>query len=282
MATNSKQARRDAENKRQNYRIVYDNYFENLFHNSVEVVDLPEELPKRYLLKTLYRRGGIAYDKELNLYLPFNAEGVDLYGLPTMYTLVGYNGFVVRRSPADVVILRANDLRQPIKEFCDIQAEKIVNIDMAIEQNLEAIKTMTIVSVADRPTLLTLGNIAESRQIGASMVFINKSAIQGSEISVQPTGATYLVDKLQNAREKVFNEALQHLGISTVNTAKAERVQTEEITTAQGQAIENINTVIDTFNHDAEKGGLSIRLKANTALIEDRELLKKEGNNNEQ
>ena len=263
MATNTKQARRDAENKRQNYRIVYDNYFENLFHNSVEVVDLPEELPKRYLLKTLYRRGGIAYDKELNLYLPFNAEGVDLYGLPTMYTLVGYNGFVVRRSPADVVILRANDLRQPIKEFCDIQAEKIVNIDMAIEQNLEAIKTMTIVSVADRPTLLTLGNIAESRQIGASMVFVNKSA-------------------LQNAREKVFNEALQHLGISTVNTAKAERVQTEEITTAQGQAIENINTVIDTFNHDAEKGGLSIRLKANTALIEDRELLKKEGNNNEQ
>ena len=199
-----------------------------------------------------------------------------------MYTLVGYNGFVVRRSPADVVILRANDLRQPIKEFCDIQVEKIVNIDMAIEQNLEAIKTMTIVSVADRPTLLTLGNIAESRQIGASMVFINKSALQGSEISVQPTGATYLVDKLQNAREKVFNEALQHLGISTVNTAKAERVQTEEITTAQGQAIENINTVIDTFNHDAEKGGLSIRLKANTALIEDREILKKEEDDNEQ
>ena len=66
------------------------------------------------------------------------------------------------------------------------------------------------------------------------------------------------------------------MGISTSNTDKAERVQSIEVTASQGKAIEHISTLIDTFNHDAEIGGLSIRLKANTSLIEDRELAIKE------
>ena len=36
--------------------------------------------------------------------------------------------------------------------------------------------------------------------------------------------------------------------------------------------LEHIKTLIDTFNHDAEVGGLSIRLRANTALMDEHEL----------
>lgn len=282
MSTNSKQARKQAERRRQDIIDVYENDFRALFHNSVIVENLPNDLPKRYLLRTLLNKGGIAYDKQTGLYLPFVYSGIDAYGEPTAYNLIGMNGLTLWRKVDEVVILRANDVMFPTMNYIDVQIDKLVEFDMTILQNLDAVKTMTIMEVKDRDTLLTLGNVAETRQIGATLAVVNSSANLGETLNASSTGAQYLVDKLLQDREKVLNETYQHLGISTSNTDKAERVQSIEVTASQGKAIEHISTLIDTFNHDAEIGGLSIRLKANTSLIEDRELaIKKQEQENE-
>lgn len=282
MSTNSKQARKQAERRRQDIIDVYENDFRALFHNSVIVENLPNDLPKRYLLRTLLNKGGIAYDKQTGLYLPFVYSGIDAYGEPTAYNLIGMNGLTMWRKVDEVVILRANDVMFPTMNYIDVQIDKLVEFDMTILQNLDAVKTMTIMEVKDRDTLLTLGNVAETRQIGATLAVVNSSANLGETLNASSTGAQYLVDKLLQDREKVLNETYQHLGISTSNTDKAERVQSIEVTASQGKAIEHISTLIDTFNHDAEIGGLSIRLKANTSLIEDRELaIKKQEQENE-
>ena len=108
MATNSREARRDAERKR---KLYFDNYmadFCSLFHSAVEIENLPLDLPKRYLLKILLTKGGIAYDKQTKLFLPFVEKGIDVYGLPISYTLIGFNGLNFTRNPEEVVILRAN------------------------------------------------------------------------------------------------------------------------------------------------------------------------------
>ena len=50
MATNTRQARKEAENKR---NVYFNNYMSQLcilFNESVEVENLPSDLPKRYLL----------------------------------------------------------------------------------------------------------------------------------------------------------------------------------------------------------------------------------------
>ena len=276
MSTNSKQARKQAEGRRQSIIDVYEKDFRALFHNSVIVENLPNDLPKRYLLRTLLNKGGIAYDKQTGLYLPFVYSGIDAYGEPTAYNLIGMNGLTLWRKVDEVVILRANDVMFPTMNYIDVQIDKLVEFDMTILQNLDAVKTMTIMEVKDRDTLLTLGNVAETRQIGATLAVVNSSANLGETLNASSTGAQYLVDKLLQDREKVLNETYQHLGISTSNTDKAERVQSIEVIASQGKAIEHISTLIDTFNHDAEIGGLSIRLKANTSLIEDRELAIKE------
>lgn len=272
MATNSKQARKVAENNRKDLTCAYDNFFRSLYHNSVVIENLPKDLPKRYLLKTLMNKGGIAFDRDTKLFLPFAQSGIDIYGLPKRYQLIGYNGFTVWRDPEQVVILRANDEQFPIANYLDIQISRIVDFDMAITQNLEACKTMSIIEVKDKAQLLSFGNLNESREIGASMAIVNASANIGDSLNTMSTGAQYLVTNMMQDREKMMNETLSHLGISTSNTQKAERVQSLEVTASQGRALESIKTLIDTFNHDAEQGGLDIRLRGNTALYEDREL----------
>lgn len=258
-----------AEQRKETLRKYYANMFSALFHNSIKVENLPIDLPKRYLLRVLYEQGAIAYDKQTRLFLPFNAVGVNQYGLPTHYNLVKYNGGVLLRDVDEVVILRMNDTHLSIKSLIDVVVDKLVEIDLTISQNLDAIKTMTFIEVDNPATLMSLDNINMARKIGASVVFVNKGAGTklGDAIKSTNTGATYLVDKLQEDRRHVLNEGLAIIGTATANTEKRERVQGIEVLASQNFSLDMINMGIDTFNYDAEVGGLELRLKGNTALI---------------
>ena len=258
--------------KRQKYENDYRSLFSLLFHNSVLVENLPSDLPKRYLLRVLKNKGGIAYDKETKVFLPFVKIGIDTYGLPKQYTLIGYDGLVFTRDAKDVVILRANDLEYPLELYIENQVSKLVDYDMAIEQNLESIKTMSFAEVPDQSQLLSMANLQNARRIGATVCYVNKKSITGVELKVQQTGAQYLIDKLRQDRKECMNETLSTIGINVANVDKKERVQDAEIRASQGFALDCIKTLVETFNHDAEIGGLKIRLKANTTLVEQYEL----------
>lgn len=254
--------------------------FSMLFHNCVKIENLPTELPKRYLLRQLLRRGAIAYDKITSMYLPFVAMELNQYALPVRYTLYGYRGMNVQREAKDVVILRANDIQYSLLEYFNQQANLIAKYDVAIEQNLEAIKVASLIKVNSKETLLSLANADYARQIGASIVFTDKTLNLDSTLTCAQTGAQYLVDKLQEARRIVLNETLSVIGISTANTDKRERVQTMEVLSSLGFAKDCLNTLVDTFNYDAEMGGLEMRFKPNTAINDTN--IQNEGGNNEE
>ena len=262
------------EYKRKAYEDDYRSLFSMLFHNSVLVDDLPNDLPKRYLLRVLKNKGAIAYDKQTKLFLPFSRVGIDVYGLPKEYILIGYNGLVLHRKAYDVVILRANDLEYSLENYIENQVKKLVEYDMAIEQNLEAIKTMSFAEVSDNSQLLSLEQLNTARKIGCTLVYVNKKALSGVQLKVQSTGAEYLIDKLRQDRKECMNETLSTIGINVANVDKKERVQDAEIRASQGFALDCISTLVETFNHDAEIGGLKIRLKANTSLFKENELEK--------
>ena len=260
--------------KRKAYENDYRSLFSLLYHNSVLVDNLPEDLPKRYLLRVLKNKGAIAYDKETKLFLPFSRVGIDVYGLPKQYILIGYNGLVLNRKPEEVVILRANDLEYSLEGYIENQVVKLVNYDMAIEQNLESIKTMSFAEVGDMAQLQSIESMQSAKRIGATIVYVNKKALSGCETKVQQTGAQYLIDKLRQDRKECMNETLSTIGINVANVDKKERVQDAEIRASQGFALDCISTLVETFNHDAEIGGLEIRLKANTSLYKENELEK--------
>lgn len=272
MANSTKKAVKDALRKRQDYENDYRSLFSMLFHNSVIVEDLPSDLPKRYLLRVLKNKGGIAYDKITKVFLPFVKQGIDLYGLPQRYNLIGYNGITYLRDAQDVVILRANDLEYPLEMYIENQVAKLVDYDLAIEQNLEAIKTMSIAEVPDQNALLSLVNMQNAKRIGATIAYVNKKSMTGTELKTQSTGAEYLIDKLRQDRKECMNETLSTIGINVANVDKRERVQDAEIRASQGFALDCITTLVETFNHDAEIGGLKIRLRANTSLTKQNEL----------
>lgn len=269
MAESTRAARRKAERARLDLVTEYENWLISIFHNSVEFDNLPADLPKRYLIRVLLNHGRIAHDHETDLWLPCNAcDTLSAYGLPVEYELWGYNGHIVRRSWEAVDVLRLNDIEAPLAPYIRQQSERLAEYDLAIAQNLEACKTMTLVEFIDEGQLLSVVNLAESRRIGASAAYVRKKNMQGIETKTMSTGAQFLVRDMQEARRNVLNETLARLGVSTANTDKREIVQAAEVVGAQGMALDALFTFIDTFNHDAEVAGLAIRAKANTSVVE--------------
>lgn len=281
MASNTKLERRKAEQRRQVLTNSYIQRFCNLFHNSVEIENAPEicidstknefiQMPKRYLLNTLLRSGAIAHDKETDMYLRFTKEGINAIGLPRRYILYTYTGTILTRNADEVDILRANDLEYPMFEYIEIQSSKLVDIDMAIQQNLDAVKTMSIMKCDNEQQMLTLINLCETRRIGSTIAYVSKPQFKDSKFEVQTTGAQYLCDKMQELRTQILRETLSNLGFSVSNEDKKERVQTAELNTLNKHGLDAINVLVDTFNYDAQYSGLNIRLKANTELALER------------
>lgn len=277
MPYNSRSERRSAIRNNKRLFELYLHRFVAFAHNSVQFENLGET-PKRYIMRVLINEGAIAYDKETGLFLRFVPIGYNIYGLPESYQLYGYNGFTVQRKPNEVVILRINDIQQPIKPYLKLGAERVVQFDTAIYQNLEAIRTMTVYECESDAQALSIINQAESRRVGATMFFANKNAFGGSSVKSSSTNAQYLVDKLQEARQKVLNEIYESLGMSVANTEKRERVQNNEIYASNARAIDSLLLNVDTFNYDAEYGGLDIRMIPNMSSID---LFNKEETENE-
>lgn len=265
--TYSRQLRKRAENRREEYVDYYVGHFSSLLHNSF-TIEKENELPKRYLLRTLIRFGFIVYDKATKLYLRGSFLGIDVYGLPTEVVLYGANGYTVTRKIDEVVVLRANDLMIPIIKFLRMQANKLAEFDLAIEQNLEACKTMTVCGFDNEKNLESFVAMTESRRVGATYCYVNKNSLKNTGIQVDQTGAQWLVTDLLDCRKKILDETYQKLGIQYANTDKRERVQATEVNASLGLAVDSIYTWVDTFNYDAEFGGIPIRLKLNTSLEE--------------
>lgn len=263
-------SRRERRNAERESRFYFSTYLKRLIaftHNAVKFENLGDT-PKRYIMRTLINYGAIAYDKETQLFLRFVPIGYDVYGLPLEYTLYGYNGLTLTRKPDQVVILRANDIQEPIKPYLQMKAERITKFDMAIMQNLEAIKTMTVYECGSDAQILSLVNQAESRRIGASVFFTNTNTFKDTGIKATSTGAQYLIDKLQVAKQKELNEALASIGIAVANTDRRERENDLEVNTTMSYARDSLYLNIDTFNYDAEYGGLSIRMMPNTSITD--------------
>lgn len=267
MPYNSRDERRKAERRVERYRNDYISRFTALLHNSVSFENIGE-LPKRYLMRTLIRNGAIAYDYATGLYLRFAEIGLDVYGLPRQYRLYGFDGFNVTREANEVCILRANDLQLPLLPYIEMQVNKIVKFDTAIEQNLTAIRTFTIAEVEDKETLLSMVNLIDSREVGSTLAFVNKNLAGGlNGIKVQSTGAQYLISDLLQDRQKIINETLSYLGIPSSNTDKKERVQGLEVTASISYTKSCIDTLVDTFNYDAKYGNIPIRAMVNTDVV---------------
>lgn len=200
---------------------------------------LPDTVDPRFLELTLFEDGQIVFFKDEELgYLCLQCAvngGFNVYRVPINRRAYAVNGYQKNLTEKDSVIIYNNYLRT--NSMLDVRnfAERLYNIDRAIDVNINAQKTPILIK-CDEQQRLTMLNTYQQYDGNQPVIFGDK-ALNTNAFQVLNTGAPLVADKLYVLKTQLWNECLTYLGISNINVQKKERLITDEVTRNQGGTV---------------------------------------------
>jgi len=228
-----------------NTYLMYKRQFLALAENVFVFENVPKYIDMSYVNEMLVSRGSIAFfvDEFLGLIaLPYKTIGkLDVYGRPNKIKCYGQNGYNSRiLNPSEYVIMYDNWAKYPL--YLDIiqYATRIAADTRTSDINIAQQKTPRIFKCKNGMEL-SVKNTINSIDAFENEV-LTYDSIDLDDISVILSPAPFVADKIDQHKEKEFAEFLRLIGISTVNSNKAERLIRDEVTYQNG------GTVASRFN----------------------------------
>lgn len=212
-----------------------------LAENVFKFENLPEYIDVAYMNKMLVRKGSIAFFKDEVmglLALPYTVVGnLDVYGRPRKIIAHGFqNAYRIELdNPDDFVIMYDNNGRYPL--IIDIlqMAERIALDTRTIDINVAQQKTPRVFKTQqenERSVKDLVNNID-----GFENVVITYDNIDLNDTNVILAPAPYVADKLDEHKEKDWNEFLRLIGVANMSYQKKERQISDEVFAMQGGTI---------------------------------------------
>lgn len=224
---------------------TYGQYMAILKQIAISMFDwknLPDSVDARYLEIALFYDGaGLYFNDEvmgnLALNMIFNGE-FSVYGEPVSRRAFSrYNQYQKILEKNDSVIIWNNLDRTPTFPIIDMFARRLYNIDRAIDVNVNAQKTPTLIR-CDEKQRLTLVNAYKEMDGNSPVIYADKS-FDPSSITTLKTDAPYVADKLYELKSNLWNEALTYLGVPNANVMKRERLIKDEVLRSLGGTMAN-------------------------------------------
>lgn len=197
---------------------------------------LPDTVDSRYLERTILNNGSAIFFKDdIYGYVTLNASAYgkwSIYGIPTERTAYGANGYNVKLTDKESVIIWNNMTHTRDILMLTQYAKKLYQIDRTIDINVNAQKTPIIIKCNDRQRL-TMLNLYKKYDGNEPFIFADKD-IDLSGVTVLNTNAPYLAQQLYDLKMSVWNECLTYLGVVNVQANKKERLITDEVQRMNG------------------------------------------------
>lgn len=228
----------------------------------------------RFLELVLYENGRACFVKDSEkgyLALRVNpSDKLNVYLLPekVMAWSLGYNKTYLFD---DVIYIMNNNLEIPTSQSLQLFAYRLYETERTIDTNLIAQKTPVLIE-GDTKTILTLKNVYMQYSGNTPFIFGNKQFDISNKLNVLKTDAPYLIDKLEDHKHEIWNEALTYLGIDNANTDKKERLITSEVESNDDLINYYLNcfykTRKDACDRINEKYSLNIELSLNKEVLD--------------
>lgn len=219
---------------------TYKQYFDRLVDiavSSFKWENLPDGIDPRFLEVTLFYNGQIALfkDEELGqfLALPYSNNGLlDVYNNPVSYRAYANNGYQKELTNKDSIICYNNMMRTTSVLDAENYAFRLYQLERTLDVNVNAQKTPVVVRCSENQRLV-LKNLYMKYDGNQPFIFGDKD-LDMKAMQVLRTDAPYLVDRLQQAKAVLWNEALTYFGIANVSSEKKERLISDEVSRGMG------------------------------------------------
>lgn len=170
----------------------------------------------------------------------------------------------------------------PIANLFEFYADKIVEVQKAIDQNLrQVVLPVAIPAYTDRePFLRELMKTLDDRQ-----PFVAVNGEMGSVFNPQNLQGTYYIDKLIQYKKDWENELRNIVGIDSSSEEKRERLLTDEVNSNNAiinLARETIQAQFDQFSADLKALGITANFKVRQVEASSNNEPQKEGEKDEE
>jgi hypothetical protein len=169
-------------------------------------------------------------DKELGAYLclPVILGGqFDFDDVPKKRIAYAKNGYRKELNDENSVVIYNNYLRRPSCYIVNYDANRLANIENAIDVNCNAQKTPVLL-LCDENERLSMEQLYKQYEGNYPFIFGEKE-LNVKGVKALSTGAPFVADKMYQIKMQIWNEALTHLGISNVSYQKKERLVSDEV-----------------------------------------------------
>lgn len=202
--------------------------------------NLPDPIDWRFIEYMLFFNGQVLYSHDDALGEDVVTQcalsgKLDLYRVPFDRMAYADNGYHRNLTEKNSVIIWNNLLRMPTYPAMVFYARKLWNIDRTVDINVNAQKTPVMI-LADEDERLALKNVYMQYEGNMPFIFGSKNIGLQEKVQALKTDAPYLAGDLMDLKKKVWNEAMEYLGIYT-GTDKRERMLASESMMNQGGII---------------------------------------------
>lgn len=202
-----------------------------------EWIGLPDEIDYRYLEYILCTNGVAVFFKDdvLDEYATLQCTyggPFDIYMIPKDRRAYAVNGYNKKLDNTNSVFIFNNFLHTNEMLKITNSAQRIYEIERAIDTNVKGQKTPLVIQCSDKQRL-TLQNLYMKYDGNIPFIFADKSLDMGA-IQAIKTDSPFVADKLEDLKKTKMNDFYTKMGIANSNITKRERVNTDEVMTNMG------------------------------------------------
>lgn len=226
-------------------RFDYLQYYKRLTQMALTVyewVNLPPTIDPRMLELALYYDGHAVffYDEAIGYLCMRCAVGgtLDNYNVPKTRRVVAPNGYNRTLNEKDSVLIYNDYLRTPSCLTVMEKSNQLCEIDKSISINVKALRTPILIT-CEESQRNTMERFYEKYNDGKPVIFGSKELDVLNSVKAFNTQAPYYVDRLQQAKANIWNEALTYIGIPNMVEEKKERMLVDEVQRLQGGVFAN-------------------------------------------
>ena len=213
--------------------------FKKICLSMFEWVNLPDSMNARYLEECLYYKGQASLLKDevfgfINTQCASNGY-LNIYGLPTSLNCYSFQYNSIRNlysglegtEDKDCILVMNNWQRVPTASTIELFAQRLADAEMTASVNIKAQKTPVLI-VVDENQRLMMENLYSQYDGNRPFIMGDKNQLDEKGIRCINTDAPFIADKVMEYKKQIWNEALEYLGINTLQTEKKERLITDE------------------------------------------------------
>lgn len=212
--------------------ITLDSWIDQLAQVAISSIewDVPDTIDPIYIERELYYHGRVIFfatDDGLVALSGFGASKPNLYGIPTKRVVNAKNGFTATLDNMNSVICYNNVTRTNGVNRALIYAGRLAELDRIIELNARGQKTPVILQ-APKEAELSAANAYAQYDDNEDVIRIN-SDFSPETIKVLNLGVPFNGNSIRALQQDIYAQYMRERGIGSVNTGKAERLNTSEV-----------------------------------------------------